>query len=51
MTTIEQMRAAADTLEFVARLYGYHNPSRVELSADWLRQEADRLNTPIPGVR
>ena len=43
------MRAAATTLEKVAKLYHLSkNPGSVELSADWLRVEADVLDKPIP---
>ena len=50
MNTTDQMRAAADTLEFVARLYALvGNPDRALLSANWLRQPADTLDRPIPG--
>ena len=43
------MRAAAYTLEAVARLYNLSaNPGSVELSADWLRAEAAILDKPIP---
>ena len=50
--TTDQMRAAADTLEFVARLYALSpQASAVALSADWLRREADVLDRPIPGGR
>lgn len=51
-STTDQMRAAADTLEFVARLYALSaHPAEVELSAQWLRHEADVLDRPIPGVQ
>ena len=49
--TTDQMRSAADTLEFVARLYALSpQPSQVEISAAWLRHEADVLDRPIPGA-
>ena len=49
MNTTDQMRAAADTLEFVARLYALSgHPAEVALSAKWLRYEADVLDKPIP---
>ena len=49
--TTDQMRAAADTLELVARLYGLSVfPDEVALSAKWLRHEADVLDRPIPGA-
>ena len=51
MNTTDQMRSAADTLEFVARLYGLSVfPDEVALSAKWLRHEADVLDRPIPGA-
>jgi hypothetical protein len=51
MNTTDQMRSAADTLEFVARLYALSNePESVALSAKWLRHEADVLDRPIPGA-
>ena len=50
-STTDQMRSAADTLEFVARLYALaNNPAEVALSAQWLRHEADVLDRPIPGA-
>ena len=49
--TTDQMRAAADTLEFVARLYALSpQTDKVALSAAWLRHEADVLDRPIPGA-
>lgn len=49
-STTDQMRAAADTLEFVARLYALSpQADQVALSAQWLRHEADFLDRPIPG--
>lgn len=51
MNTTDQMRSAADTLEFVARLYALGEwPANVPLSARWLREAADKLDRPIPGV-
>lgn len=49
MKITAEMRAAADTLEKVARLYHLNNrPAETELSAAWLRHEADVLDCPIP---
>lgn len=51
MNTTDQMRAAADTVEFIARLYALgDNPDRVPLSAHWLRDAANTLDRPIPGI-
>lgn len=52
MTTMtDRMRSAADTLEFVARIYELaSHPEEVALSAKWLRREADTLDRPIPGA-
>ena len=43
-----EMRRAADVLERVVRLYNLSpQPGQVELSAAWLRHEADVLDRPI----
>ena len=49
MKLTKEMRSAADTLEQVARLYHLGSgPDQIELSAAWLRREADVLDAPIP---
>lgn len=45
----DQMRAAAATLELVARVYNLSpQPAAVEMSAKWLRHEANILDRPLP---
>ena len=49
MKITAEMRKAADTLEKIARLYHLGSgPAEIELSAAWLRHEADVLDAPIP---
>ena len=49
MKITAEMRAAADTLEKVARIYHLSShPSETELNAAWLRREADVLDAPTP---
>ena len=49
MKITAEMRAAADTLEKIARLYHLGSgPAEIELNAAWLRREADVLDAPIP---
>ena len=50
MSITDEMRAAADTIERVVRLYSLGTSDHVALSADWLRNEADVLDRPIAGA-
>lgn len=45
-----EMRAAADLLEKVCRLYGYSTPERGEWSALQLRNEANIIDRPGGGL-
>ena len=47
--TISQIRSAADTLEWLSRLYGWGDPARGEWSANQLRQTGEQLKVKLFG--